>query len=59
MDILNCFRCESELGISELSAEMGLNKSTIYGLVNTLTGYGFLEQDENTKKYRLGMKPRC
>ena len=55
MDILNCFRCESELGISELSAEMGLNKSTIYGLVNTLTGYGFLEQDENTKKYRLGM----
>ena len=55
MDILNSFRHESELGISELSAEMGLNKSTIYGLVNTLTGYGFLEQDENTKKYRLGM----
>ena len=34
---------------------MDLSKSTTYGLVNTLTAFGYLEQTEN-KKYRLGLK---
>ncbi|MPM19196.1 Transcriptional regulator KdgR [bioreactor metagenome] len=56
MEILRCFEDSAELGISEISDCMGLSKSTIYGLVNTLTGYGFLEQSDQNKKYRLGLR---
>ena len=56
LDILHCFELESELGISEISRAMGLSKSTIYGLVNTLTTYGYLEQTSKTSKYKLGLK---
>lgn len=55
LEIMKCFAETPELGISELSAEMGLHKSTVFGLVNTLVSYGYLEQIESTKKYRLGM----
>lgn len=55
LEILKCFVDAPELGISELSAELGLHKSTVFGLVNTLVSYGYLEQVESTKKYRLGM----
>lgn len=56
IEILNCFVGTPEMGISELSAELGLHKSTIFGLVNTMVSYGFLEQIPSTKKYRLGME---
>ncbi|MEL7624056.1 MAG: IclR family transcriptional regulator [Clostridiales bacterium] len=55
LTIIKCFEDCTELGISELSEQMGLSKSTIYGLVNTLAVFGYLEQSEN-KKYRLGLK---
>jgi DNA-binding IclR family transcriptional regulator len=35
---------------------MELSKSTIYGLVNTLVAKGYLEQNVQTKRYRLGIK---
>lgn len=54
-EILKCFLQARELGISEIAAEMGLNKSTVFGLVNTLVTYGYLEQVESNKKYRLGI----
>lgn len=53
-EIVNCFRSSNELGISEIANEMDLNKSTVFGLVNTLVRYGYLEQTDN-KKYRLGI----
>lgn len=57
LDILECFNGQiKELGISELSEQMSLSKSTIYGLVNTLLVKGYLEQDEISKRYRLGIK---
>lgn len=55
IEILKCFENAAELGISEISDRMGLSKSTIYGLVNTLAGYGFLEKSDLNKKYRLGL----
>ena len=54
-EIIRCFLKEPELGISDIAAEMDLNKSTVFGLVNTLTSYGYLEQVESNKKYRLGI----
>jgi DNA-binding IclR family transcriptional regulator len=44
------------LGISEISRSLNLKKGTVQGLVRTLTGEGFLEQDGDTRKYRLGLK---
>jgi len=55
LEIINCLKETPEMGISEISAAMDLNKSTVFGLVNTLTSYGYLEQIESTKKYRLGI----
>lgn len=54
-EIIKCFIKTPELGISEIAAEMNLNKSTVFGLVNTLASYGYLEQVESSKKYRLGI----
>lgn len=55
-EILDFFQEESEMGISNIAEKMGLSKSTVYGLVNTLVKYNYLEQDDITKKYRLGLK---
>ena len=54
-EILELFKQSKEMGISEISQGMGLSKSTVYGLVNTLVKYNYLEQDNSSKKYRLGM----
>ncbi|MEA4816555.1 MAG: IclR family transcriptional regulator [Lachnospiraceae bacterium] len=56
MDILEYFNKIKEMGISEISECMGLSKSTVFGLVNTLVNYGYLEQDSENKKYKLGIK---
>lgn len=55
LEIVRCFQETSELGISEIAAEMNLNKSTVFGLVNTLASYGYLEQIPENRKYRLGI----
>lgn len=57
LKILQCFRGNTEeLGILEISDCINLSKSTTYGLVNTLKTTGFLEQNINNKKYRLGIE---
>ncbi len=44
------------LGITEISQDLGLAKGTVHGLVRTLTKAGFLQQDPESRKYRLGLK---
>jgi IclR family KDG regulon transcriptional repressor len=44
------------LGITEISELTGLSKTTAYNLTSTLADDGFLEQDTETRKYRLGLK---
>ena len=46
---------EDELGITTLASRLRLAKSTVHRLASTLTGAGFLEQNRDTGKYRLGM----
>ena len=45
-EILRCFYTHEELGLTELSQELGYNKSTAAGLVASLRHVGFLEQNE-------------
>ncbi|HEY7196739.1 MAG TPA: IclR family transcriptional regulator C-terminal domain-containing protein [Gaiellaceae bacterium] len=42
------------LGVSELARELGLTRSTTHRYVSTLTQLGYLIQDADTRKYRLG-----
>jgi DNA-binding IclR family transcriptional regulator len=46
---------EDELGITTLATRLRLAKSTVHRLASTLTGAGFLEQNAETGKYRLGV----
>ncbi len=42
------------LGISELARKLDLTRSTTHRYVATLATLGYLQQDESTRKYRLG-----
>jgi DNA-binding IclR family transcriptional regulator len=46
---------EAELGVTALSERLGLHKSTVSRLLSTLQQEGFVEQDLETGKYRLGL----
>ncbi|MCL5960236.1 MAG: IclR family transcriptional regulator [Chloroflexi bacterium] len=45
---------KEELGVSELSKSLGINKSTVHKIMLTLCHHGFLERSESSKRYRLG-----
>jgi IclR family pca regulon transcriptional regulator len=42
------------LGVSDLSRAVGLSRSTTHRYVSTLASLGYLQQDTETRKYRLG-----
>ncbi len=46
----------SEHSVKEISNSLGLNKSTTFGLINTLTNLGYLQQNPENQKYVLGLK---
>ena len=57
LEILSLFSTSSpRLGITEISRAMELPKPTVHGLVRTLASHGFLSQDQESKKYSLGLK---
>ena len=55
-EILEAFTGFKELGLAEIARLLDLNKSTTFGLVNTLAALGYLEQVQPSKKYRLGLR---
>lgn len=56
LDILLCFIDQSELSLTEIARHTSLNKSTVYRLLGTLEGKGFLMRNPETDKYRLGFR---
>jgi IclR family KDG regulon transcriptional repressor len=57
LNIVNLFdEHTTELKITEISARMGLHKSTIHSLLKTLQIHGYIDQNEDTGKYRLGLR---
>jgi DNA-binding IclR family transcriptional regulator len=42
------------LGVVELAGQLGLPKGTVHGILRTLQGVGFVEQDTESGKYQLG-----
>jgi IclR family KDG regulon transcriptional repressor len=57
LNILNLFdEHTKELKITEISARIGLHKSTVHSLLKTLQLHGYIAQDPENGKYRLGLK---
>jgi IclR family transcriptional regulator, pca regulon regulatory protein len=55
--ILSSFHSDRALiGVSELSRELDLSRSTAHRYVATLAKLGYLQQDPESKRYRLGPK---
>lgn len=52
--ILDVMCAKPSVGLTELADELGLCKTTVYGLVRTLCSVGFVERDDETRRYRLG-----
>ncbi len=44
------------LGVTEISQEVGLHKSTVYRLLSTLIYKGYVIQDADTNKYKITLK---
>ena len=54
--ILKSFSAEEpELGVGELSRRLGLPKSTVFRLLNTLEAGGLVSRNPETGRYRLGV----
>lgn len=55
IEILRAFnRDRTELGVTELSAGLGLSKTIVFRLAQTLMKYDLLERDAGSAKYRIG-----
>lgn len=55
LNIIEALSREEEMGITELSRELGLNKATIYRLITTLRLHDYVEQVKEDK-YKLTFK---
>ncbi len=54
--ILRCFtQSDTDLGVTAISRQLGLHKSTVSRLLSTLKQEGFVEQNPETGKYQLGL----
>lgn len=56
LDLLDCFEAQEDFGVSELARNIGVAKSTAHRLLTTLCARGFAEQDEDSGRYRLGLR---
>lgn len=55
--ILGCFSSETpELAVSVVSKRLGMPKSTVSRLMRAMVEHGFLEQDPETQRFRVGVQ---
>jgi len=57
LDILECFTFNNrEMSLTEIVRKTGLNKTTAKRILSNLTRRKYLQQDNKTKRYRLGLR---
>jgi IclR family KDG regulon transcriptional repressor len=54
--IIECLSRNGEMGIQQLSQELGMNKSTVYRFLSSLHSMGYVKQDPLNKQYSLTYK---
>lgn len=53
--ILDCFdQRRTELSLQMICEELEMNKSTVYGILNTLLKYGYIDKNPKNGRYLLG-----
>lgn len=55
LGVLRCFQGDIELGVSDIAKSENLAMSTTHRLLRALLKAEFIEQDDKTGRYRLGM----
>lgn len=45
-----------EMGVTQLAAALSLNKTTVYRLLNAMERFELIEKNDESEKYRLGLK---
>ncbi|NPA16358.1 IclR family transcriptional regulator [Persephonella sp.] len=56
LDLIETLKEKDNLGVTELSGILGLNKNNVFRILATLEVKGVIEQDRETGHYKLGMK---
>lgn len=57
LDILDCLAARrGEVGVTEISRELGVHKSTISRMLGTMESRGYVSRNELSGKYCLGMR---
>lgn len=57
LDIITIVSSKKDgLGVTDISKQMDINKSSVYRTLSTLAQYGYIEQDKETERYKLGYK---
>lgn len=51
--ILDAIGQRGPVGISQLAQHLGMSKTTVHRLLQTLRGLGYVEQESDTERYRL------
>ena len=47
---------DNHVSLTSISKDLGIGKSTVYGLISTLENLGYIKQEESNGKYTLGLK---
>ncbi|MGC4018457.1 MAG: IclR family transcriptional regulator [Muricomes sp.] len=55
LEVLECFIQKQPLGVTEISEKLGLYKSNVHNILMTFTAMGYLDQDPESGKFRLGI----
>ena len=56
LDVIDCFGEQESWSLAELTAHLGMNKATVFRLLHTLQEAGYLDREEESGRYRLGMR---
>lgn len=56
IDVLEALAARGEMGVSEISREIGLSKTAVYNILGTFEGRRLVNRDPVTSRYRLGWR---
>ena len=56
LSLLEAFEGEEELGVTDLAQRLDLHKNNVFRLLATLQEKGYIEQDPDSERYRLGVR---
>ena len=56
LSVLESFDTREDLGVTELAERLDLHKNNVFRLLATLQERGYIEQAEDTQRYRLGVR---